>query len=75
MSSNGIESSEAMQNDHETDKKDQTIKEHGEYQYLRLVKKIIKSGTQKSNRTGVNTLSTFGEQMRFELRNSKTFVL
>ncbi|XP_020288183.1 thymidylate synthase [Pseudomyrmex gracilis] len=70
MANNGIESSEnTIQNNHETDKKDQTIKEHGEYQYLRLIEKIIKSGTQKSNRTGIDTLSTFGEQMRFELRN------
>ena len=40
---------------------------HQEYQYLRLIKNLIKNGNDKDDRTGVGTLSTFGNQMRFDL--------
>jgi dihydrofolate reductase/thymidylate synthase len=42
---------------------------HEEYQYLELISKIIEEGNDKSDRTGVGTMSIFGSQMRFNLRD------
>tara|TARA_B100001063_G_scaffold247357_1_gene293178 strand:- start:6097 stop:7026 length:930 start_codon:yes stop_codon:yes gene_type:complete len=41
-----------------------------EYQYLNLVKNIITTGFREKGRNG-NTISLFGEQMKFSLRNNK----
>lgn len=41
-----------------------------EMQYLDLCQEVIKNGVKRMDRTGVGTLSTFGVQMRFSLRNN-----
>ncbi|BBB06524.1 thymidylate synthase [Rhinolophus gammaherpesvirus 1] len=42
---------------------------HGEYQYLNSVREILTNGVFRKDRTGVNTLSVFGDHARYSLRD------
>src|SRR5262245_44228739 len=43
---------------------------NGERGYLDLVREVLERGARKTDRTGTGTLSVFGRQLRFDLRDS-----
>lgn len=45
--------------------------DHEEYQYLNLVKHVLKHGIEDDDRTGVGTYSILGNLMRFDLTDGK----
>lgn len=49
----------------------QTFARHEEYQYLKTVKDVLRSGVMKNDRTGTGTLSLFGRNMSFDLSDNK----
>ncbi|XP_063417085.1 thymidylate synthase-like [Mytilus trossulus] len=46
-----------------------TTRRHDEYHYLDAIQEVMDHGVRKSNRTGIDTLSIFGMQMRYSLRD------
>lgn len=44
---------------------------HDEHHYLDAINEVIEHGVRKSNRTGTDTLSIFGMQMRYSLRGGE----
>jgi len=50
------------------------LENNDEQQYLDHIKKILTTGHKKMDRTKVGTLSLFGVQMRYNLKDGKIIV-
>jgi len=60
---------EAENGSHSNGAKDEKPR-HDEYQYIDELRRIMRHGTQKGDRTGVGTKSVFGTQCRYSLRDN-----
>ena len=58
-----------MITDSENKENEAFAKRHEEYQYLDLIREVIRIGKSKMDRTNVGTINTFGTQSRYSLRN------
>lgn len=48
---------------------------HPEFQYLNLLARVLEKGDERVDRTGVGTLSVFGELLRFDLTQGQAPIL
>tara|TARA_E500000331_G_scaffold356906_1_gene416723 strand:- start:4423 stop:5826 length:1404 start_codon:yes stop_codon:yes gene_type:complete len=48
----------------------QTFVKHQECQYFNIIKDILRNGSSRNDRTGTGTLSLFGQNMKFDLRDN-----
>lgn len=48
---------------------------HPEYQYLDLLQRVLDKGDERKDRTGIGTLSLFGELLRFDLSGGEVPVI
>lgn len=49
--------------------------QHPEYQYLEMLRRVLERGDPRTDRTGVGTLSRFGEIARFDLSTGQVPIL
>ena len=48
---------------------------HPEYQYLDLLQRVLDKGDERQDRTGIGTLSLFGELLRFDLSSGEVPII
>ncbi len=58
-----------------TDRKGGWALQRAEQHYLDLLDRVLEQGDRRTDRTGVGTLSSFGELLRFDLRNGEVPIL